>query len=93
MESWLNSSICTNGIFLAIIKCFARTDGFGGVFFACHNNFFCTLIDVSTSCEAIAYKIDVLRNGRLIVLTVCRPPNSDREYMHNLCQLTNIWTT
>ena len=63
-----------------------RIDGYGGVLFTYLNNFCCTEIDVSTPCEAIACKIDLSRNGRLIILTAYRPPNSDREYMHNLCQ-------
>ena len=46
----------------------------------------CTQIDVSIPCEAIACKIDLPRNGRLIVLTAYRPPNSDRECIYNLCQ-------
>jgi len=63
-----------------------RADGYGGVFFACLSNFCCTQIDVFTPCEAIACKIDLSRNSRLIVLTAYRPPNSDREYTYNLCQ-------
>ena len=79
-ESWLNSSVFNNEIFSDNYQAFHkdRTDGYGGVLFACLNNF--------TPCEAIACKIDLSRNGRLIVLTAYRPPNSDREYMYNLCQ-------
>jgi len=70
-ESWLNSSVFNNEKFSNNYQVFCkdRADGHGGMFFACLNNFSCTLIDVSTPCEAIACKIDVLRNGRLIVLT------------------------
>ena len=87
-ESWLNSSAFSNEVFPNNYHVFRkdRLDGYGGVFFAFLNNFYCSQIDVSTPCEAIACKIDLSKNGRLIVLTVYRPPNSDRENMHNLCQ-------
>jgi len=87
-ESWLNSSVFNNEIIPNNYQLFRkdRADGYGGVFFACLSNFCCTQIDVSTPCEVIACKIDLSRNGRLIILTAYKPPNSDREYMYNLCQ-------
>ena len=54
------------------------------VYFSCLNYFYCSQIDVSTPCEALACKIDLSKSGKLIVLTAYIPPNSDRESRHTV---------
>jgi len=82
----VNPSVLGNEIFPDNYQVFRkdRADGYGGVLFAYLSNFCCTQTDVSTSCEAIVFKIDLSRDSRLIVLAAYRPPNSDREYFVSL---------
>ena len=62
-------------------------DGYGGVFFACHNSINCTQIPIQIQCEGVACKVNLTDRNVLIVLTVYRPPNRDIQYMQNICEV------
>jgi len=85
----LNSTILNSEIFPSHYQVFRcdRSDGYGGIFFACDSTLSCTQIPLSTTLEAGACKIKLRDNKSLIVLTVYRPPNRDFMYMHRLSQL------
>ena len=61
-----------------------RPDGYGGVFFGCHNSYTCTHIDIQTTCDIVSCKVD-LQQSTLLIISVYRPPNNDITYMENLC--------
>jgi len=85
-ETWLKSDVYNNKIFPQDYRIFRvdREDGYGGVFFACHNTINCTQIPLHFQCEAVACKINLSGNQILIVLTVYRPPNRDIQCMQNI---------
>ena len=88
-ESWLNSTVLSSEIFPPEYQVFRsdRTDGYGGVFFACHSSINCSRISLPYTTESVACKIQAEADKTLIVLTVYRPPNRDEVYMQNLCKL------
>ena len=62
-ESWLNPSILNSEIFplqYNVFRC-DRSDGYGGVFFACDSSLSCTQLFLSTSVEAVASKNSISR--------------------------------
>ena len=61
-----------------------RPDGYGGVFFGCHNSYTCTHIDIQITCDIVSCKVD-LQQSTLLIISVYRPPNNDITYMENLC--------
>lgn len=88
-ETWLNPNVYTSEIFPPNYQVFRRDreDGYGGVFFACHNTINCTQIPIHTLCEAVACKIKLSDGRMLIVLTIYRPPERNLQYMKNVCNL------
>jgi len=82
-ETWLNSDVYNNEIFPQDYQIFwvDREDGYGGVFFACHNTMNCTQIPLHSQCEAVACRINLSGSQTLIVLAVYRPPNRDIQCM------------
>ena len=88
-ESWLNPTINSSEIFPPNYQIFRkdRSDGYGGVFFACHNTLNCSQVTITQDCEVVVCKIDLTDGGVLVVVTIYRPPNRDIVYMENLCQL------
>ena len=88
-ESWLKPTISTNEIFSSCFEVFRRDrpDGYGGVFLACSKDFCWQSIPIKLSCDAevVACKLE-LKNSLLIVIGVCRSPNSNLIYLQSLCQ-------
>jgi len=85
----LNPNVYNSEIFPQDYQVFRvdREDGYGGVFFACHNSINCTQISLDTQCEAVACRINLSHGQILIVLTIYRPPNRDIHYMQNVCKV------
>ena len=81
--------ICNNEIFPQDNQVYRvdRADGYGGVFFACHNTINCTQISIQSQCEVVACKVNLSDGHVLIVLTIYRPPNRDIQYMQNVCKV------
>ena len=90
-ESWLNPTISSSEIFSPYFEVFRRdrSDGYGGVFLACHNSYNwenLSLITSDSEVEAIACELQ-LKNNVLTIMAVYRPPNSDFTYLQSMCQL------
>jgi len=85
-ETWLAPSILNSEIFPTGYDIFRkdRSDGYGGVLFACRSNIQCTQITLNTPCEVIACKINSNNRNPLIFVTIYRPPHRDLLYMQNL---------
>ena len=71
-ETWLNPDIYNNETFPQNYQIFRedRADGYGDVFFACHNTINCTQIPLQTQCEAISRKINLTDGLVLIELEI-----------------------
>jgi len=87
-ESWLNANILSSEIFPSQYQVFHcdQSDGYGGVLFACDSSLRCTQLPLLTSVEAVAFKVWLVDNKSLVILTVYKPPNRDITYMHNLIE-------
>ena len=87
-ESWLDPTTLSNEIFPVNYQVFRndRSDGYGGVFFACYNTIDCSQVTFTSPCEVIICRVEMINSKVLIVVTAYRPPNRDLVYMQNLCQ-------
>ena len=87
-ESWLNPNIYSSEVFPPEYNVFRkdRSDGYGGVFIACHNKLttFQLTLNENTSSELIATQIQ-LDNTSIIICAVYRPPKPDSIELANLC--------
>ena len=95
-ESWLDPTTFSSEIFPTNYQVFwkDRSDGYGGVFFACINTINCSQVTIASPCECIVCRVELTNSKVLIVITAYRPPNRDLVYMHNLCQIiAEIYST
>ena len=85
-ESWLSPNIYSSEIFPPTFTTFRRdrNDSHGGVFIACKSTFICEEITLSTSIENVACRIH-LKNHSVILILAYRPPNTNHEYLEELC--------
>ena len=88
-ESWLDPTTFSSEIFPTNYQVFRkdRSDGYGGVFFACINTINCSQVTIASPCECIVCRVELTNSKVLIVITAYRPPNRDLVYVHNLCQI------
>ena len=86
-ESWLSPSISSSEIFPHGYNVYRqdRSDGYGGVFLACHSKLISREILLTTRCEVVASLITLDNSQSLIVCSVYRPPNNDVSYLQQLC--------
>ena len=90
-ESWLDPATLSNEIFSINYQVFQkdRSDRYGGVFFACHNTINCSQVTITSPCEVVICKVELINYSKvLIIVTAYRPPNQDFLYMQNLCRNT-----
>ena len=95
-ESWLDPTTFSSEIFPTNYQVFRkdRSDGYGGVFFACINTINCSQVTIASPCECIVCRVELTNSKVLIVITAYRPPNRDLVYVHNLCQIiAEIYST
>ena len=95
-ESWLDPTTFSSEIFPTNYQVFRkdRSDGYGGVFFACINTINCSQVTIASPCECIVCRVELTNSKVLIVITAYRPPNRDLLYVHNLCQIiADIYST
>ena len=66
-ESWLDPTTFSSEIFpIPTIRFFEkRSDGYGGVFFACINTINCSQVTITSPCECIVCRVE-LTNSHLI---------------------------
>jgi len=88
-ETWLNPSVYSSEVFPPCYELFRndRSDGYGGVRFACHKSLAYVKISSCTTCEVLVCKIAISRGKDLIIVTFYRPPNTDVNYMQSICQV------
>jgi hypothetical protein len=94
-ETWLNPNIYNSEILNNNYEIFRkdRQDSYGGVLLAIKSTLIAEEIKLESNhnIESIFCKISTPNSKQLIIGSVYRPPNSNIEYMTDLCnQLTNI---
>jgi len=77
-ESWLTPSISSSEIFPAGCTVYRkdRSDGYGGVFVACENNFVSEKLNLDTNAEIVACHVDHNESQPLIICSLYRSPNN-----------------
>jgi len=86
-ESWLTQFLHKK-FFQRDIQCTYRkdrSDGYGGVFVACGNNFVSEKLILDTNAERVACRVDQNESQPLFVCSLYRPPNNDLLWMKTLC--------
>ena len=63
-----------------------RMDGYEGVFLDLDCCFICSEILLNTSCEIVAFKIEVC-GAPLLICAFYRPPNNDDVYLNEVCRV------
>ena len=94
-ETWLNPNIHSSEIFNSNYEIFRkdRSDKHGGVLLAIKSSLIAEeiIIEPKTNVESVFCKISRHNSPPLIVGSIYRPPNSNIEYMTDLCnQLINL---
>ena len=86
-ESWLKPDILSSEVFPGGYNVYRKdhSDGYGGVFLACHQSLISYELDIpDSSSELCACQINLPNNLKLIVCSVYRPPSSNIHYLNDL---------
>ena len=88
-ESWLSPSVQSAEVFPSDLKIYRRdrSDGYGGVFIACHGTLISKELEHEENVQAVIYRIKVKRYKPLVICCIYRPSNNDILYLENLCNL------
>ena len=93
-ETWLNPNIYNSEIFNNNYNIFRkdRPDNYGGVLLAIKSNIIAEEITTqsNSNIESVFCKIVTPNSTPLIVGSIYRPPNTNLEYMKNLCSQLNF---
>ena len=93
-ETWLNPNIYNSEIFNNNYNIFRkdRPDNYGGVLLAIKSNIIAEEITTQSNfnIESVFCKIVTPNSTPLIVGSIYRPPNTNLEYMKNLCSQLNF---
>ena len=89
-ETWLHKGIFEREVIPCGYHIIARrdreTDHHGGVVIAVKDNLIGSNLSISTTTEFVAASIECPGNQQLIIAALYRPPNSDQQYMQELCE-------
>ena len=86
-ETWLNQTITDNEIFPPGYSLLRkdRQDGYGGVLLAIKSDMIHEPIATPIQLEMTATKIHLNNNKHIIIAAIYRPPNSDLQYIDDMC--------
>nr|XP_054767499.1 uncharacterized protein LOC129274773 [Lytechinus pictus] len=86
-ETWLNPTIKSSEIFPSNFEVIRkdRADSYGGVLLAIRNDLIYDIIDTTGTGEQVFVKLSFGANVKLIIGALYRPPNSDINYLNDLC--------
>ena len=87
-ETWLNEDFHSSEFFPPNYEVIRndRIDGYGGVLLAVKSNLTISQIHRPRGIEAVTVKIKISKHQHLIVSSIYRPPNSNIDYMENICR-------
>lgn len=86
-ETWLRPDILSSEIFPSTYTVYRkdRKDGYGGVLIAVKSNIISEELNITTDAESIYVKLSIAGNKTILLGCLYRPPNSDINYIDNMC--------
>ena len=86
-ETWLNHTITDNEFFHQATHFYEKTDktGMGGILLAIKSDIIHEPIATPAQLEMTATKLHLNNNKHVIIAAMYRPPNSDQQYINDMC--------